>query len=91
MHALAKLHSHTDATLSSRLSIATRLGNALRFFHAQVLSLARICFPGETNGFGGDGKENKTEWVEFLHLLGEKFYDFNKISNEIVQKVLMSY
>ncbi|EJD06120.1 uncharacterized protein FOMMEDRAFT_18306 [Fomitiporia mediterranea MF3/22] len=31
------------------------------------------------------GVENKTEWGEFLHLPGEKFYDFNKIRAEIIR------
>ncbi|KAI5119100.1 hypothetical protein M0805_004870 [Coniferiporia weirii] len=33
---------------------------------------------------GTDG-ENKNEWGEFLHLPGEKFYDFNKIRAEIIR------
>lgn len=32
-----------------------------------------------------DGKNNETEWGEFLHLPGEKFYDFTKIRSEIVR------
>ncbi|KAL0139114.1 dynamin-2 [Mucor lusitanicus] len=31
------------------------------------------------------GKENQNEWGEFLHLPGQKFYDFNKIRDEIVK------
>ena len=31
------------------------------------------------------GSENPDEWGEFLHLPGEKFYDFNKIRGEIVK------
>lgn len=35
---------------------------------------------------GGDDKAaNEDEWGEFLHLPGEKFYDFNKIRAEIVR------
>lgn len=40
---------------------------------------------GQQNGTEGDGKENKNEWGEFLHLPGEKFYDFNKIRAEIIR------
>lgn len=28
---------------------------------------------------------NQDEWGEFLHLPGQKFYDFNKIREEIVR------
>ena len=31
------------------------------------------------------GETNKDEWGEFLHLPGEKFYEFNKIREEIVR------
>src|ERR1700761_7252751 len=34
---------------------------------------------------GADGQQNPDEWGEFLHLPGEKFYDFNKIRQEIVK------
>ncbi|OBZ75335.1 Vacuolar protein sorting-associated protein 1 [Grifola frondosa] len=33
----------------------------------------------------GDAAANPDEWGEFLHLPGEKFYDFNKIRAEIVR------
>ncbi|KAH8117618.1 Dynamin central region-domain-containing protein [Phellopilus nigrolimitatus] len=33
----------------------------------------------------GKGPENRDEWGEFLHIPGEKFYDFNKIRAEIVR------
>ncbi|GAA5814246.1 vacuolar protein sorting-associated protein 1 [Mucor flavus] len=32
-----------------------------------------------------EGKDNQNEWGEFLHLPGQKFYDFNKIREEIVK------
>ena len=32
-----------------------------------------------------NGVENKDEWGEFLRLPGQKFYDFNKIREEIVR------
>ncbi|KAI8451615.1 Dynamin central region-domain-containing protein [Phakopsora pachyrhizi] len=34
---------------------------------------------------GEDQNQNSDEWGEFLHLPGEKFYDFNKIRDEIVK------
>ncbi|KZT11586.1 uncharacterized protein LAESUDRAFT_642571 [Laetiporus sulphureus 93-53] len=34
---------------------------------------------------GDDPAANEDEWGEFLHLPGEKFYDFNKIRAEIVR------
>ncbi|KAG6899495.1 hypothetical protein C0993_009717 [Termitomyces sp. T159_Od127] len=34
---------------------------------------------------GGDKAANPDEWGEFLHLPGEKFYDFGKIRDEIVR------
>lgn len=34
---------------------------------------------------GADQQANESEWGEFLHLPGEKFYDFNKIRAEIVR------
>ena len=33
----------------------------------------------------GDKLANQDEWGEFLHLPGEKFYDFTKIRDEIVR------
>ncbi|KAL0947491.1 hypothetical protein HGRIS_013594 [Hohenbuehelia grisea] len=36
-------------------------------------------------GDGSDKAANADEWGEFLHLPGEKFYDFNKIRDEIVR------
>lgn len=43
--------------------------------------------PAATNGvdIAGDKAANADEWGEFLHLPGEKFYDFNKIRDEIVR------
>ena len=34
---------------------------------------------------GSDAQANINEWGEFLHLPGQKFYDFNKIREEIVK------
>ncbi|CDH48353.1 vacuolar sorting protein [Lichtheimia corymbifera JMRC:FSU:9682] len=40
---------------------------------------------GTTSHGGGDSEENHDEWGEFLHLPGQKFYDFDKIRDEIVK------
>lgn len=51
----------------------------------------------QTNGVNGDDKSeslikpestetNAHEWGEFLHIPGQKFYDFNKIREEIVKE-----
>ncbi|KAL9638595.1 MAG: hypothetical protein Q9164_001461 [Protoblastenia rupestris] len=45
----------------------------------------------QTNGVNGDIKttdkeSNVDEWGEFLHIPGQKFYDFNKIREEIVRE-----
>ena len=44
-----------------------------------------------TNGVDGDMKttdaaSNVDEWGEFLHIPGQKFYDFNKIREEIIRE-----
>ncbi|KAI8889881.1 hypothetical protein K501DRAFT_282178 [Backusella circina FSU 941] len=39
----------------------------------------------ETTPSENDSEENPNEWGEFLHLPGQKFYDFNKIRDEIVK------
>lgn len=39
--------------------------------------------PAKVNGT--DIHANENEWGEFLHLPGQKFYDFNKIREEIVR------
>ena len=38
-----------------------------------------------TDGSVREGEPNPDEWGEFLHLPGEKFYDFDKIRDEIVR------
>lgn len=46
----------------------------------------------QTNGTGAeisassDKEANVNEWGEFLHIPGQKFYDFNKIRDEIVKE-----
>ncbi|KAI0045072.1 putative ember of the dynamin family of GTPase [Auriscalpium vulgare] len=53
------------------------------------MSLSGTCpssLPAEPNGAeAADPHANENEWGEFLHLPGEKFYDFNKIRGEIVR------
>lgn len=34
----------------------------------------------------GDSGANLDEWAEFLHVPGQKFYDFNKVREEIVRE-----
>ncbi|KAI0736807.1 Dynamin central region-domain-containing protein [Fomitopsis betulina] len=54
-----------------------------------VLQLINRPPGGHTNGTpkmpADDPHANPDEWGEFLHLPGEKFYDFNKIRSEIVR------
>ncbi|WFD36184.1 dynamin GTPase [Malassezia cuniculi] len=38
-----------------------------------------------TSGETREGETNPDEWGEFLHLPGEKFYDFDKIREEIIR------
>jgi dynamin 1-like protein len=38
------------------------------------------------NREAGDSKEGETEWGEFLHCPGQKFYDFDQIRQEIVRE-----
>ncbi|KAI0792823.1 Dynamin central region-domain-containing protein [Abortiporus biennis] len=40
---------------------------------------------GDAISKDGDKHANEHEWGEFLHLPGQKFYDFNKIREEIVR------
>ncbi|KAH7927062.1 VpsA protein [Leucogyrophana mollusca] len=63
--------------------IVTRRPLVLQLIH-------RPATPAQPNGTssqinGTDKQANESEWGEFLHLPGEKFYDFNKIRAEIVR------
>ena len=51
------------------------------------LVLQLINRPASSGGLAevAQGGTNPDEWGEFLHLPGEKFYDFNKIREEIVR------
>ncbi|MCJ1316062.1 vacuolar protein sorting-associated protein 1 [Xylographa vitiligo] len=58
-----------------------------------ILQLINRSSPNKTlpNGVNGDIKSsdkeaNAEEWGEFLHIPGQKFYDFNKIREEIVKE-----
>jgi len=41
--------------------------------------------PKKDEAPSSDAQENQDEWGEFLHLPGQKFYNFNKIREEIVK------
>ena len=41
---------------------------------------------GDTEIKTTDAQSNIEEWGEFLHIPGQKFYDFNKIREEIVKE-----
>ncbi|KAG8956629.1 vacuolar protein sorting-associated protein 1 [Tulasnella sp. 424] len=49
------------------------------------LVLQLINRPAAANKPAADGNSNPDEWGEFLHLPGQKFFDFNKIRDEIVR------
>lgn len=57
-----------------------------------VLQLINRTATGETNGESqeiegsSDKAANVDEWGEFLHVPGQKFYDFNKIRDEIARE-----
>lgn len=81
---------------NSRLSLPRGTGIVTRRpLILQLINRAASNLPkAETNGVPADGKEIKTtdkesnidEWGEFLHIPGQKFYDFNKIREEIVRE-----
>ncbi|KAI9827696.1 MAG: vacuolar protein sorting-associated protein 1 [Sarea resinae] len=56
-----------------------------------ILQLINRSTPPQTNGVSEeikttDNESNSQEWGEFLHIPGQKFYDFNKIRDEIVKE-----
>ena len=55
----------------------------MRTFRSHRVHAAKT--EGEDLKAGGDANANPDEWGEFLHLPGQKFYDFNKIREEIVR------
>jgi replication fork clamp-binding protein CrfC len=56
----------------------------LHFQKSAAHSLISLISAAQLNS-GDDKAANANEWGEFLHLPGEKFYDFNKIRAEIVR------
>ena len=53
----------------------------------QLINRAASSQNQQPNGVNGSDKAaNKDEWGEFLHLPGQKFYDFHKIRDEIVKE-----
>ncbi|WFD42395.1 dynamin GTPase [Malassezia psittaci] len=50
-----------------------------------VLQLIHRAAEGKEVPARSEGKTNEHEWGEFLHLPGEKFFDFDKIREEIVR------
>lgn len=58
-------------------------GTANRMLPSLALFDQLTCVTAQLNG--SDKQANESEWGEFLHLPGEKFYDFNKIRAEIVR------
>ncbi|KAL5117477.1 vacuolar protein sorting-associated protein 1 [Pleosporales sp. CAS-2024a] len=56
-----------------------------------ILQLINRAAQSQTNGVSeevksSDAQNNPDEWGEFLHIPGEKFFDFNKIRDEIVRE-----
>jgi len=68
--------------------IVTRRPLVLQLIHRPVPNVPNgiksPASPGPTNNKGSNGT-NENEWGEFLHLPGEKFFDFDKIRAEIVK------
>ncbi|KAH8805853.1 dynamin-1-like protein-like protein [Xylogone sp. PMI_703] len=66
-------------------------GNGIVTRRPLVLQLINRPSENKTNGVkeidgGTDSGANADEWGEFLHIPGQKFYDFNKIRDEIVKE-----
>ncbi|TFK46017.1 hypothetical protein OE88DRAFT_1668428 [Heliocybe sulcata] len=65
--------------------IVTRRPLVLQLINRPATGGANGAAKEVANGTDGDKAANADEWGEFLHLPGEKFYDFNKIRAEIVR------
>ncbi|KIJ69655.1 hypothetical protein HYDPIDRAFT_106305 [Hydnomerulius pinastri MD-312] len=63
--------------------IVTRRPLVLQLIHRPATAPQANGAPAPSTGT--DKQANESEWGEFLHLPGEKFYDFNKIRAEIVR------
>ncbi|GAC94160.1 hypothetical protein PHSY_001729 [Pseudozyma hubeiensis SY62] len=61
--------------------IVTRRPLVLQLINRPATSKAN----GDAPAVSGKGGNNPDEWGEFLHLPGEKFFDFDKIREEIVR------
>ncbi|KAI0345080.1 hypothetical protein BDW22DRAFT_1469816 [Trametopsis cervina] len=64
--------------------IVTRRPLVLQLINRPVPTVPSNVPKEQVNG-GTDTKANENEWGEFLHLPGQKIYDFNKIREEIVR------
>jgi dynamin 1-like protein len=64
--------------------IVTRRPLVLQLVHRPATD-AKVNGAAPQLNSGDDKAANANEWGEFLHLPGEKFYDFNKIRAEIVR------
>ncbi|KAH7889977.1 Dynamin central region-domain-containing protein [Phlebopus sp. FC_14] len=63
--------------------IVTRRPLVLQLIHRPATAPQPNGVSAQLNG--SDKQANESEWGEFLHLPGEKFYDFNKIRAEIIR------
>ncbi|KAH8100213.1 Dynamin central region-domain-containing protein [Cristinia sonorae] len=65
--------------------IVTRRPLVLQLINRPASAPAANGSPKLDKSADGDKNANEHEWGEFLHLPGQKFYDFNKIREEIVR------
>ncbi|KAF2725164.1 vacuolar sorting protein 1 [Polychaeton citri CBS 116435] len=68
--------------------IVTRRPLILQLINRQPLPKAQAngVQDGDSKIESSDAQSNIEEWGEFLHIPGQKFYDFNKIRDEIVKE-----
>ncbi|CCX31037.1 Similar to Vacuolar protein sorting-associated protein 1; acc. no. Q9URZ5 [Pyronema omphalodes CBS 100304] len=77
---------------TSRTKPTQPLDLALALTPPQVLQLINRPAAPKTNGAETEGQNttdpsaNADEWAEFLHIPGQKFFDFNKVREEIVRE-----
>jgi len=82
-----RTHSTLDLTNTTYPSLPRGSGIVTR--RPLVLQLINRPAAAQTNGTSeavdksSDSSANINEWGEFLHIIGEKFFDFNKIRDEI--------
>ncbi len=65
--------------------IVTRRPLVLQLINREAQTAKTNGVKQEISG-GADKEANADEWGEFLHIPGQKFYDFNKIRDEIVKE-----